>query len=516
MRNQESFQRRRWLATSTGAAETLQNAPTSHPFLGLQTATPGEPVPLGEPAQVTGGPPLAYYTQQGDTLAALALRFGVQVEQISGAGEYPPQVYLPVGLSLSIPNLVGAAPYPSAVFPDSGVVNSPSAVGFDVQAFVQQAGGYLSTYTETLNGRLYTGAEIVSLVASEASIHPRLLLAFLEFRSGWVYGQPENQDKINYPIGFHVSGQRGLYRELVMTTTHLQIGYYGWRDGSYTEMKFNDGIRIRLSPGLNAGSIAVQNLSAKFYDRPEWAAALYGQGGFLERYRQMFGDPWEGAAQVEPYLLPDLAQPQLELPFVAGERWSLTGGPHPAWKTGSPRGALDFAPVTGEADCAVSRAWILASGSGLVVRSDRNAVVLDLDGDGNEQTGWVLLYFHVADKERILPGTVVEADAQLGHPSCEGGLSTGTHFHFARKYNGEWLFADGPLPLVLSGWETHAGLKNYQGEMIKGSESVVASPVGPRDFHNYSLIFLHPPEVSFMGRHWKLPLWMRAKSVYLG
>jgi murein DD-endopeptidase MepM/ murein hydrolase activator NlpD len=245
-------------------------------------------------------------------------------------------------------------------------------------------------------------------------------------------------------------------------------------------MKFNDGQRIRLSPGLNAGSIAIQNLTAKFYDQAEWSAALYGAQGFLALYQEMFGDPWQRAAAVEPFLIPALSQPQLELPFAPGERWSLTGGPHPAWKTGSPPGALDFAPVTGEAKCSVSRAWVTASASGLVVRSERNAVVIDLDGDGNEQTGWVLLYFHLADQERIEAGARVEIDTPIGHPSCEGGIATGAHLHFARKYNGEWLFADGALPLVLSGWETHAGTKNYQGELTKGSQSVVASPVGPR------------------------------------
>ena len=45
---------------------------------------------------------------------------------------------------------------------------------------------------------------------------------------------------------------------------------------------------------------------------------------------------------------------------------------------------------------------------------------------------------------------LVETDDRIGHASCEGGVSTGTHLHFARKYNGEWVLADGPLPFVLS------------------------------------------------------------------
>jgi hypothetical protein len=52
----------------------------------------------------------------------------------------------------------------------------------------------------------------------------------------------------------------------------------------------------------------------------------------------------------------------------------------------------------------------------------------------------------------IAEGTLVEQGDALGHPSCEGGRSTGKHVHLARKYNGEWIAADGPIPFVLSGW----------------------------------------------------------------
>ena len=61
---------------------------------------------------------------------------------------------------------------------------------------------------------------------------------------------------------------------------------------------------------------------------------------------------------------------------------------------------------------------------------------------------------HVAERTVYL-GTWVENNTPLGHPSCEGGQATGTHVHIARKYNGEWLAADGPLPMVLSGWIAH-------------------------------------------------------------
>ncbi|HEX9091537.1 MAG TPA: hypothetical protein VF831_08600, partial [Anaerolineales bacterium] len=198
-------------------------------------------------------------------------------------------------------------------------------------------------------------------------------------------------------------------------------------------------------------------------------AALYGE---------MFGDPWQADARQGPLFPAGLTQPPLELPFAPGEYWSLTSGPHIAWRTGTPRGALDFAPITGEPHCTVSRAWVTASASGLVVRAERGVVALDLDGDGLEQTGWVLVYMHIAEQDRIPLGSWVDTNTPLGHPSCEGGTATGTNVHLARKYNGEWLAADGPLPMALSGWVAHQGLLSYEGTLEKDGMVVSARPDG--------------------------------------
>jgi hypothetical protein len=105
-------------------------------------------------------------------------------------------------------------------------------------------------------------------------------------------------------------------------------------------------------------------------------------------------------------------------------------------------------------------------------------VVIDLDGDGFEQTGWTLVFLHVADYERIPDGAWVNTDDPIGHPSCERGNSTGTHVHLARKYNGEWLEADGPLPFILSGWQVQKGTRSYEGYLVKGNERVTANPGG--------------------------------------
>jgi hypothetical protein len=61
----------------------------------------------------------------------------------------------------------------------------------------------------------------------------------------------------------------------------------------------------------------------------------------------------------------------------------------------------------------------------------------------------------------------------VGHPSCEGGYSDGTHVHIARRYNGEWLAADGPLPMVFSGWQVHL-TSAYNGTLTKGDATKTA------------------------------------------
>ncbi len=460
-------------------ATDLPSQPVN-PIQGLQTATPGpgSPGAWQTPEPGVDLPAFDYWTQPGDTLAALAARFAVSPQEISPP--QPPTGLLQAGQQLTIPNLLGQAPYPSATLPDSVVVYSPESVGFQVDAYILQAGGYLSTYREQMEtGEWLSGSEIVRRVASEASINPQVLLAFLEFRSGWVRGQLADPAQAAYPIGFYVPDYTGLYKELSLVAKELNIGYYGWRDGSFSDLVFADNSHVRVSPALNAGTVAVQNLTSKFYrHQQDWLEALYGPRGFLAVFSSMFGDPWAAAAAFGPLFPPGLAQPNLELPFAPGEDWSLTAGPHTAWRTGTPRGALDFAPITGEPPCAASTRWVTASAAGLVVRSGDGLLALDLDGDGLEQTGWELVYLHIADQGKLPVGTLVNVDDPLGHPSCEGGQATGTHVHLARKYNGEWLAADGPLPMVLSGWVAHASEKLYEGTLTKDGQTVSAHPDG--------------------------------------
>ena len=204
-------------------------------------------------------------------------------------------------------------------------------------------------------------------------------------------------------------------------------------------------IRTRLPPCK-----AIQYLFAQLYDWQDLDAAIYAETGFLSVFTSIFGNVWDTADPRGIGLNADLEVPVITLPFTPGERWALTGGPHPVWSTGTPWGALDFAPPSSETGCARSDRWVRAATDGVVTRVGVGVVIVDADSDFNEQTGWVYLYLHVATAEKVPVGTVLHAGDPIGHPSCEGGNATGSHLHLARKYNGEWISAAGPLPFNLS------------------------------------------------------------------
>jgi len=433
---------------------------------------------INQTVSPTSAPPILYYTQAGDTVPLISVRFSVSPEEINSPEKLPATALLKPNLLLIIPNRLSATGPEGMLFPDSEVVYSPSAKDFDIEAFVAQTNGYLSTYSEWLINGQTSGAQLIEKVAIENSINPMLLLALLEYQSGWVYGQPATLAQTEYPLGYIEYSCKGLYHQLAWAVQQLSIGYYGWRAGILTELVFSNYESLRIAPTLNAGTVAVQYLFSKLYYSNQWAGNLYSPDGFSALHERMFGNYWVRSQAVEPLYPPDLTQPNLELPFYAGVLWSLTGGPHSVWGTNGALGALDFAPATDKNGCTESPEWVTAAAPGLVVRVGPGLVMVDLDGDGSEQTGWNILYLHIATKDRVPLGTYLEQDDRIGHPSCEGGTSTGTHVHIARKYNGEWILADGPMPFVLSGWTAHNGLAAYKGNLTKDDQIVTASQVG--------------------------------------
>ncbi len=471
---------------------------TIPPFIKTGNAATPSPQPTGKaasnpasatPAPVSDEAPLLYYAQSGAMLSAVAARFNVAEFEIVSDGDLTRTTLIDPGILLVVPDRIDEPTTPNIqLLPDAEFVFSSAALDFDTETYVKEQGGYLSSFNDYLGsaGRI-TGSDAIDRLAIENSVNPRLLLALLEYEARWVRGQPIDILHTDYPMGFNDYHYKGLSLQMTWAINTMSIAYYGWRAGTLTHLEFPEGTKLRLDPRLNAGTVAIQYLFSKLHSQSQWSQIINPESGFLAQYEEMFGDPWARASLVGPIFPPGLIQPPLVLPFEPDAVWSFTGGPHNGWGQISPKiygtthsifSAIDFAPASAKSGCIPNDAWVVASAPGLVVRSENGVVMIDLDGDGYEQTGWNLLYLHLATKDRIPAKTYVEVDDRIGHASCEGGVSTGTHLHFARKFNGEWVTADGPVPFVLSGWRVIAGEEPYKGQLVNGEQVVTADLLG--------------------------------------
>ena len=450
----------------TGATEPPEVPSPSPAYPGTYSGMPTpNPTPVGHEE---GRAVQAYTVRPGETLSQIAIALGSSVDEIVAANDLSSADSIWAGQTLRIPGTAARTGPSLKLVPDSEMVYGPAYVGFSVERFVMEQGGYLAGYAEQVEGQERTGAEVVQLVAQRYSVGPRVLLALLELKSGWVTRPQPSGDTLVYPMGQAEAYREGLFRQLSWAAIRLNQGYYGWKSGDQTTVLLGDGTRVGVAPGLNAGTAGIQNLLAQTTRNwDEWLGVI-GAEGFPKVYQGFFGNPF--AYTVDPLVPPDLTQPEMRLPWPEGETWYLTGGPHGGWGDGSGMAALDFVPP-GRHGCTPAPDWVTAAAPGLVIRSENGEVLVDLDGDGFEQTGWVLLYLHVHSDGRVEEGTWLEQGARIGHPSCEGGFADATHLHFARRYNGEWIPAgSGAVPMVLSGWRVHEGARPYSGTMTRGGE----------------------------------------------
>jgi len=430
--------------------------------LSFTSPTPDSPHPLPPPRAYVD----QYVVQPGDTLGSIAQAYGIPLEALMQANGLNESSLLTVGMVLNIPPVSTDAAIGTAfkTIPDSELIYGPASIAFDLDAYLKSRNGYLSNYVQEINGEYLSSAQIITRVAQNYSVNPRLLVALLEYRSGWVTNPiPEN---IDYPLGNYEPYYSGLYRQVAWAADNLNRGYYLWRINGLATLSLSDGTYVPMNPNINAGTAGVQYFLSKFNDRLTWDQDVSSLGLFTT-YFQLFGYPFD--YDIASLIPPNLIQPPMRLPFADGATWSFTGGPHGGWDSGSAWAALDFAPPGEAGGCVISDAWVVAVADGYIVRAEDGAVVEDLDNDGYEQTGWNVLYMHIASQDRVPAGTYVYAGEPIGHPSCEGGISNATHLHLARKYNGEWIPADGNVPFVLDGWVSSGDGVEYNGYLTRGT-----------------------------------------------
>ncbi len=437
---------------------------------------PGDPILTPTPNLPHSIPPLSsqedtYIVQSNDTLAKIANRYSVPLSAIIESNGIENPDYLEVGQRLIIPppDLRPTGP-DFKIIPDSELVNGPYNAIFELDSWLNNKESYLSTYTEEIFDQQLSGLEIIQRISNDYSVNPRLLLTILEYRSDWVTGSKEEVNPSGFPI-VKDPFREGLYKQLAWLANNLNRGYYLWNINAFSGWVLTDGSVVPVSPTINAGTASVQYVMSLLMNYTDWQTAI-GSDGIFNTYSQLFGYPFDYA--IEPLIPPDLTQPDLQLPFEKGAVWSFTGGPHGAWGDGSAWAAIDFAPPGEAQGCVISHEWVSAVADGLIVRSDNGAVIQDLDGDGFEQTGWTVLYMHIDGIDRVAKGIYLKAGDRIGHPSCEGGISNGTHVHLARKFNGEWIPADGSVPFDLDGWVSSGIGVEYDGYLTRNGQQVEA------------------------------------------
>jgi LasA protease len=289
----------------------------------------------------------------------------------------------------------------------------------------------------------------------------------LEHYGGWVTQSPP---PLYQPLGTaNPYYKESFYLQLSWAANRVNEGYYGYKGNGNLAVRFGDSSRALVPAGLNAGSAGIFNILALNGDWETWETESQD---FMETYRRLFGDPL--ARTFEPLVPFDLTQPTLNLPWEVGGTFYYTGGPHAAYGSRSAWAAVDFAPPDIKGSCYYSQKNVTAAAQGRVYLAGPGEMYLDLDGDGNLQTGWVLLYLHVVASDEVSHGQLVTAGTPLGYASCEGGVSNSSHVHLARRFNGEWLAADGPIPLVLSGWQFRAGAGQYDGTAVRDGATKTA------------------------------------------
>ncbi len=429
-----------------------------------------------------------YIVQPGDTLTGISARFGVQLETLLVVNDIANADILQVGQVLQLPAPPTERGSDFKIIPDSRLVRAPGSGAFDIAGFIESQPGYINGMVEVVDEHIMTAAQIIERISLDYSVDARLLLALLEFKAGWLSNPQPDETLRAYPMGAPANAagvdRLGLYRQLAWAADQLNLGYYGWKLRGLTIIEFDDGVRLLYSPNINAGTVGVQYFLSRNSSYLTWNEQI-APNGFYSVYARYFGDPFVNA--IEPIIPPGLTQPNLLFPFSQGETWFFTGGPHGGYGTGSAWASIDFAPPDerpqGSSPCYISDYFATAAAPGLVVRSESGFVVLDLDMDGDESTGWTLVYLHLAERDRVLAGTMVDVGDRLGRPSCEGGFSNGTHMHFGRRYNGEWIPVTCDVcapgyerpPFVIDGW-TVIGLpgQEYQGYLVRGDERRIA------------------------------------------
>ena len=310
--------------------------------------------------------------------------------------------------------------------------------------------GPLNDWSERVDGEEMSGPEIVERIAWEFSVGPRVLLAFVEARSGWVTGAPcpTTSPATDYPAGKMDPYRSGLCRQLSWLADRLNGGYYDWKTSDNRVLTLADGVHLARARIARARLVCGATGTRAAVDRGRAAKTGWRRSTSPTRRCSAV----RGSARSTRLEQATSPSPRLSLPWARGETWWLTGGPHGGWADGSAWSAVDFVPDDEARGCYVSKAWTTAVADGVVLGGGAGQMWLDLDGDGRRRDG----------SGRVLPAPRERRPCRRGHegsrrrsarPSVVRGRHVERHARAHRPLiDGEWLAAAADDPMVLGGW----------------------------------------------------------------
>lgn len=374
----------------------------------------------------------AYTVAPGDTLSAIAARFGVTVDALIAANGIEDPNYIRVGQVLRIPGADGALPAiaPAAELPTAVVRARP---GDDIATLAARYGEEPALIAE-LNAaapmqRLFPGQPVRVPARSAPSPLSPILGAILSIetpdsivqgRTGRLYVTLSRPVALfgrwnGQTLHFSALDEQGLLRfAFVPVDALLEPGVYSIEVGYVT----TQGIELKRTFPVSvlAGPYDYQEIVVA----QEKADVLTPEVVSAERERVVA--VW---SHYSPFLLwrerfrrPISADYPTTSSFGTRRTYSVAdiGNFHAGQDFGAPEGALIFAPAPG----------VVVLAEPLAVRG--NAVILDHGG------GVFTGYWHMSEM-KVTPGMTVEAGDVLGLVG-NTGLSTGPHLHWELRING--------------------------------------------------------------------------------
>ena len=408
---------------------------------------------------------VAYTAQSGDNLPMLAARFNTSKEAIRKSNPILPAnvTTLPQGLPMHIP--IYYTPFWGSalkLIPNSAFVYSSNSGSSDFEMLVGGNYGKSEVFQQLFS--LESVQEQFWQACLEASIDPRLVLSLA------VYGFEPNSGLLPASSALLESISAHNVDLLQHWLGLLNEGFYGFETGRLVELELPDGTIERLDPWQNAGSAALRYFFSQMLETTTDYQRAVEPDGFAATYEKLFEDPWTTEVEVLPG---SLAWIPAGLPINPQGGWQAAALPEGNLKSMPWSGVMaGFHASIQDSKDKNAYGKVFASIGGTITRMDASQLVVSQAGM-RETQGWSVVYYGVNVKPGLKEGDMVEIGESLGHVNA---LAWNASFWLARKFNGEWVGANGVVPFTLGGWNLAMDKDGRNLTMHKTEMTIYSQP----------------------------------------